>query len=252
MYEFSNQVVWITGSSTGIGRAAAKAFAERGADVVVHYHRSKSEAEGLEAELRDAGRRTLLLQGDVGDSNDVSRMTRSIDEAFGRVDVLVNNAGGLIQRAGIEEMDEALWDRVMAVNLKSVFLVSKAVIPMMKKHGGGRIINLSSIAARNGGGPGSGAYATAKAGVANFTRAMAKELVTAKILVNGVAPGVISTPFHDRYTPGDVRQALIKQIPMKREGTPEETVGAILFLASKYADYITGEIIEVNGGQLMN
>lgn len=252
MYAFDDQVVWVTGSSTGIGRAAARAFAELNANVVIHYHRSRDEAESLERELREMGRRTLLLQGDVASAADVQRMTRQVQDEFGRVDVLINNAGGLIKRARIEDMEEEIWDRVMAVNLKSVYLVSQAVIPMMKAQGGGRIINLSSIAARNGGGPGSGAYAASKAGVANLTRTLAKELVGDQILVNGIAPGVITTPFHDRYTPDDVRRALAAQIPMKREGTPEETIGAALFLASKYATYITGEIIEVNGGQLMN
>lgn len=252
MYDFEDQVVWVTGSSTGIGRAAARAFAELNANVVIHYHRSQEEAESLERELKGRGRQTLLLQGDVASSADVKRMTGQVQDQFGRVDVLINNAGGLIQRARIEEMEESLWDRVMAVNLKSVFLVSQAVIPMMKAQGRGRIINLSSIAARNGGGPGSGAYAASKAGVANLTRTLAKELVADNILVNGIAPGVITTPFHDRYTPDDVRRALAEQIPMKREGTPEETIGAALFLASKYATYITGEIIEVNGGQRMD
>jgi len=252
MYTFEGKTVWVTGSSTGIGRAAAKAFSELGANVVIHYNSSRDEAESLERELRETGRGTLLLQGDVADSARVAEMASQVRDTFGRLDVLMNNAGALIKRISLEEMEEAHWDRVMAVNLKSVFLVSKAVLPMMKAQGGGSIVNLSSIAARNGGGKGSGAYATAKAGVANLTRAMAKELVEHNIRVNAIAPGVISTPFHDRFTPDDVRRRLVSQIPMGREGTPEETVGAALFLASDYANYITGEIIEVNGGQLMD
>ncbi|HKJ96054.1 MAG TPA: 3-oxoacyl-ACP reductase family protein [Gammaproteobacteria bacterium] len=252
MYVFENKVVWVTGSSTGIGRAAAKAFAEHGADVVLHCNESRSEAESLERELEALGRKTLLVQGDVADGHAVEAMAARVRDAFGGVDILMNNAGSLIKRARIEDMEESVWDRVLDVNLKSVFLVTRAVLPMMRARGGGRIINLSSIAARNGGGPGSGAYGAAKAGVANLTRTMAKEFVGDNILVNAIAPGVITTPFHDRFTPDDVRRRLAEQIPMGREGTPEETVGAALFLASGYAGYITGEVIEVNGGQLMN
>ena len=140
----------------------------------------------------------------------------------------------------------------MNVNLKSVYRVSQAVLPIMRRQGRGRIIKVTSVAARSGGGPGSTAYATAKGGVSTLTRAMAKELVPENILVNAIAPGIITTPFHDRYTPPDVREKQVASIPMGREGTPEETVGAVLFLASPAADYIVGEIIEVNGGQLMS
>jgi 3-oxoacyl-[acyl-carrier protein] reductase len=166
--------------------------------------------------------------------------------------VLVNNAGSLIERRKLSGMTEELWDRVMDVNLKSVYLVSLAVLPLMKRQGRGRIINMTSVAARNGGGPGSVAYATAKGGVSTLTRAMAKELVSENILVNAVAPGVITTPFHDRFTPPDVRENLKNTIPMGREGTPEETAGVVAFLASPAAEYLVGEIIEVNGGQLMS
>jgi 3-oxoacyl-[acyl-carrier protein] reductase len=138
------------------------------------------------------------------------------------------------------------------VNLKSVYLCSQAVLPMMKRQGKGRIINMTSVAARTGGAPGSAAYATAKGGVSTLTRAMAKELVGEGILVNGVAPGVITTPFHDRFTPPDIRETLVGGIPIGREGTPKEVAGAVVFLASSWADYLVGEIVEVNGGQLMS
>ena len=179
-------------------------------------------------------------------------MAGEIEDRYGRLDVLVNNAGSLIERRTLEEMTEDLWDRVISVNLKSVFLCSKAVLPMMKRQGSGRIINMTSVAARNGGGPGSAAYASAKGGVSTLTRAMAKDLVSDNILVNGVAPGVITTPFHDRFTPPDVRERMTAVIPIGREGTPEEVAGAVLFLASPWANYLVGEIIEVNGGQLMS
>ena len=179
-------------------------------------------------------------------------MVGEIEDCYGRLDILVNNAGSLVERRTLEEMSEDLWQRVMDVNLKSVYLCSQAVLPMMKRQGKGRIINMTSVAARNGGARGSVAYATAKGGVSTLTRAMAKELVGAGILVNGVAPGIITTPFHDRFTPPGMRETMVGAIPMGREGTPEETAGAVLFLASPWADYLVGEIIEVNGGQLMS
>jgi 3-oxoacyl-[acyl-carrier protein] reductase len=249
---FSGEVAWITGSSTGIGRAAAVALAEQGCRVAVHYNRSESEAREVLERIEGSGGEAALVKGDVSDPAEVERMVGEVEDRYGRLDVLVNNAGSLIERRSFSEMTEDLWDRVMEVNLKSVFLCSKAVLPIMKRQGGGRIINMTSVAARNGGGPGSAAYATAKAGVSNLTRAMAKELVTEGILVNGVAPGVISTPFHDRFTPPDIRESMAATLPIGREGTPEEVAGAVVFLASPWADYLVGEIIEVNGGQLMS
>jgi 3-oxoacyl-[acyl-carrier protein] reductase len=249
---FSGAVVWVTGSSTGIGRAAAIGFAEQGCRLAVHYNSSEDQAREVVGKIEEAGGDVLLLKGDVSNSGDVKRMVGEIQDRYGRLDVLVNNAGGLIERRTLEEMTEDLWDRVMEVNLKSVYLCSQAVLPMMKRQGKGKIINVTSVAARNGGGPGSVAYATAKGGVSTLTRAMAKELISEGILVNGIAPGVITTPFHDRYTPPEIREQLAKSIPIGREGTPEETIGAVLFLASPAADYLVGEIIEINGGQLMS
>ena len=249
---FSEEVAWITGSSTGIGRAAAVALAERGCRVVVHYNRSEDEAREVVEQIESSGGEATLVGGDVADSREVKRMMGEIEDRYGRVDILVNNAGSLIERRSFSEITEDLWDRVMDVNLKSVYLCSQAVLPMMEQRGKGRIINVTSVAARNGGAPGAAAYATAKAGVSNLTRAMAKELVSDGILVNGVAPGVITTPFHDRFTPPDVREKLNAALPIGREGTPEEVAGVVVFLASPAADYLVGEIIEVNGGQLMS
>jgi 3-oxoacyl-[acyl-carrier protein] reductase len=249
---FTDEVAWVTGSSTGIGRVVALALAREGCRVAVHYNRSEAEAREVVGEIESLGGEALLVGGDVSDAAEVARMAGEVLERFGRVDVLVNNAGSLIERKSFADMTEDLWDRVMEVNLKSVFLCSKAVLGPMRRQGGGRVVNITSVAARNGGGPGSAAYATAKAGVSNLTRAMAKELVSENILVNAVAPGVITTPFHDRFTPPDVREALLKGIPIGREGTPEEVAGAVVFLASSAADYVVGEVVEVNGGQLMS
>jgi 3-oxoacyl-[acyl-carrier protein] reductase len=252
MYSFEGKVAWVTGSSTGIGRAAALAFAQHGADVVVHCHNSLHETETLVQEIEQKGRKALLVQGDVSDRKQVEQMVTQITQVYGRLDILMNNAGSLIKRTKFEDLDEELWDRVMDVNLKSVYLVTKAVLPLMKEQGKGKIINVTSVAARNGGGIGALAYATSKGGVSTFTRGLAKELVQYHILVNAIAPGVITTPFHDRFSTPEMRKNMVSQIPLGREGTPDETIGAALFLASSYADYITGEIIEVNGGQLMS
>ena len=249
---FSDEVAWVTGSSTGIGRAVAEGLAAQGCRVVVHYNRSEAEAREVVERIGSSGGEAMLVGGDVADAGEVKTMVREIEGRYGRLDVLVNNAGSLIERRSLEEMTEDLWDRVMDVNLKSVYLCSQAVLPMMKRQGRGRIVNVTSVAARNGGGPGSVAYATAKGGVSTLTRAMAKELVSEGILVNGVAPGIITTPFHERFTPPEMREKMVGSIPMGREGTPEETAGAVLFLASPWADYLVGEIVEVNGGQLMN
>lgn len=252
MYTFANKIVWVTGSSTGIGRTAAIEFAKHGADVIVHGNSNLSKAEETAREIEKLGRKAVLVTGNVGIRADVEKMTAEIKRQFDRIDILVNNAGALIKRARLTELDEDLWDEVMNVNLKSVYLVTKAALPLLIASGNGRVINLSSIAAHNGGGWGSIAYAAAKGGVNTLTRGLAKDLVEHGITVNAVSPGIIATPFHEQFTPPDMMKKFVATIPMGRSGTPEEAVGAILFLASAYADYITGEIIEVNGGQLMD
>lgn len=249
---FSSEVAWVTGSSTGIGRAAALALAREGCRVAVHYNSSEAEAAEVVREAEALGREAMAVGGDVSEPGEVRRMAGEIEARFGGVDILVNNAGALVQRTPFKEITPELWDRVLDVNLKSVLLCSQAVLPMMERRGGGRIVNVTSVAARNGGGPGSAAYATAKAGVSNLTRAMAKELLPDGIIVNAVAPGVITTPFHDRYTPPEARRKLAGTIPMGREGSPDEVSGAVVFLASPAAGYVVGEILEVNGGQLMD
>jgi 3-oxoacyl-[acyl-carrier protein] reductase len=249
---FSGEVAWVTGSSKGIGRAASIGLAEQGCDVVVHYNSSEDDAQEVEEQIRTLGRDVLLLTGDVTDAGDVRRMVREIEDHYGRIDILVNNAGSMVKRATLAEMTEDVWGRVMDVNLKSVYLCSQAVLPMMKRQGGGRIINMTSVSARDGGSPSSLAYSTAKGGVSTLTRAMAKELVADGILVNGVAPGRIDTPFHDEFTTVEKREKAAQSIPLGREGTPEEVVGAVLFLVSSQANYLVGEIIEVNGGMLMS
>lgn len=248
---FFEEVAWVTGSSTGIGRACALALAKEGCKVAVHYNRSEGEAREVVEEIESSGGKALLVGGDVANSGEVKQVVEEIENRFGRLDILVNNAGSLIERRGLEEMDEDLWDRVMDVNLKSVYLCSQAALPLMKNQGRGKIVNMTSVAARSGGGPGSVAYATSKGGVSTLTRAMAKELIPEGIIVNAVAPGIITTPFHEQFTPDEVREKMTGSIPIGREGTPEEIAAAVVYLASPQSDYLVGEIMEINGGMLM-
>ena len=248
--QFDGEVAWVTGGSKGIGRATSMGLAEQGCNVVVHYNSSEDDAREVAERVEAYGRDALLARGDVTSSEDVGRIAREIEDRYGRLDILVNNAGSMVERLTLAEMSEEVWDRVMEVNLKSVYLCSQAALPMMKRRGKGRIINMSSVSARSGGSPSSVAYATAKGGVSTLTRAMAKELAPDGIRVNAVAPGRIDTPFHDEFTPDEKREEAAQGILLGREGTAEEVVGVVLFLASSYSDYVVGEVLEVNGGIL--
>jgi 3-oxoacyl-[acyl-carrier protein] reductase len=251
LFSLQNKVVCITGSSTGIGRAIALNFAEHGASVIVHGNSNVAAAEETLRDIKKFNSKAMLVTGDVTDRERVRQMISEIRKSFERIDILINNAGTMVKRARIEELDVESWNRIMDVNLNSVFHVTQSVLPLMKEQGHGSIINMSSLAARNGGGGGAVAYASAKAAVSTFTRGLAKELAGSTIRVNGIAPGIITTPFHDRYSTPEMRKNMAGQVPLGREGTADEVAGAALFLASAYASYITGEIIEVNGGLLM-
>ncbi len=250
--DLAGKAVLITGASTGIGAALARAFATQGAMVGLHYHASVDAAEKLAGEIAAAGGKAKLLQADATRSGEMARIVDEAADAFGRLDGLVNNAGGMVARLSYEEMTDAHYDAVMDLNARSVLAASTAAIPHLKKQGGGFIINTTSIAARNGASGGAGIYGSAKAFVANVTRGMAKELIAYDIRVNAVAPGVILTPFHERYSTAQQLEAQLATVPQKRFGTPEDCVGAYLFLASKtLSGYIIGQTLEVNGGQLM-
>ncbi len=250
---FDGKVVFITGASTGIGAAMAIAFGTSGAKVAIHYNRSEKEAQAVAKKIKaKKGGETFLVQADVMDPAATGKMIKEVVKKFGRIDVLVNNAGGLLERYPIADMPDDAYQKVMDLNVASTFRICKLAIPYMKKKGGS-IINLSSIAARNGGGGGAVIYAASKAAVSTMTRGLAKELAPFKIRVNAIAPGIILTPFHDKYTKPEMLKALMSSIPMGRGATAEEVAGPALFLASEQlASFITGEVLEVNGGQLMS
>jgi len=249
---FRDQVALITGASSGIGRATAEAMAREGARVGVNYCKNQGGAEQTAESIRKAGGEALVLRADVTHAAEVRAMVDAVRKEWGRIDILVNNAGDLLARRSLTDMTEEYWDQIMALNLKSVFLCVRAVWQEMAERKTGCIVNVSSIAGRNGGGPGAAAYAAAKGGLLTYTKGLAKELAPHGVRVNGIAPGVIATPYHERYSPGEVFQRFIASIPLGRAGTSEEIADVIVFLASPAARYITGETIEVNGGMLMD
>lgn len=249
--DLAGKAILVTGASTGIGAALARALGAQGAMVGVHFNSSKDAAEAVANAVKDAGGKAFLVRADASSSSEIARAVEDTASAFGRLDGLVNNAGGMVGRMNYADMDDAYYDRVMDLNGRSVIAASRAAIPHLRRQGG-FIINTTSIAARNGASNGAGLYGSSKALVSNITRGMAKELIGSGIRVNAVAPGVIDTPFHERYSTEAQLRANVATIPQGRMGTPEECVGAYLFLASEsLSSYVVGQVIEVNGGQLM-
>ena len=249
---FRGQVALITGASSGIGRATAEALAREGARAGINYCKNQAGAEQTAESIRKAGGEALVVRADVTQAAEVLAMVDAVRKEWGRIDILVNNAGDLLARHSLTDMTEEYWDQIMALNLKSVFLCVRAVWQEMAKRKTGCIVNVSSIAGRNGGGPGAAAYSAAKGGLLTYTKSLAKELAPHGVRVNGIAPGVIATPYHERYSPGEVFQRFIASIPLGRAGTSEDIADVIVFLASPAARYIIGETVEVNGGMLMD
>ena len=251
--DLKGKVVLITGASTGIGAAAARAFGRNGARVAINFRSNTDEAESVADAVRQSGGEALLLQDDVTVPEAAARVVGRTVEAFGRLDVLINNAGALIRRTPVTEYSDDYVDALLDLNVKPVVRFTReAAAAMQRQGGGGSIINLSSIAARHGGGPGSVLYAATKGFVATATRGWAKELVKDRIRVNAVSPGVIMTPFHERYSTAEQLEAMQATIPMGRLGLAEECAGAFLYLASEQmSGYVTGQMLEVNGGQYM-
>jgi len=249
--DLRGKAILITGASTGIGAAAALEFGRLGASVAVHYNKNAEAAETVCTAIKKLGGKAVAIGGDLGVAGTAKRVVADAAKQLGRLDILLNNAGAMIRRSPFLELDAELYDAAMNLNVRSVIEASQAAVPHMEKQGGGAIINVGSIAGSDGGGPGSGHYACAKAYVHNLTRHMARDLAARKIRVNAISPGVIETAFH-AATPPERMEAMKKSVPMGRAGTPEDCVGPILFLAStSMGGYVTGQILQVNGGQFM-
>ncbi|WP_204251079.1 SDR family NAD(P)-dependent oxidoreductase [Elioraea rosea] len=251
--DLAGKACLVTGASRGIGAAVARGLGACGARVAVHYRSGAGEAQAVAADIEAAGGEAELLSGDIAAAGTAARLVAETVARFGRLDVLINNAGDLVERRPVADTPDTLLARQIDVNVRPVLEACRAAIAQFRAQGGGgAIVNVSSIAARTGGGGGSALYAGAKAFVATMTRTMAKELAAEGIRVNCVSPGVIDTPLQHRTTPPDMLAAIAAQIPMRRVGRAEECVGAFLFLASEaMSSYVTGQVIEVNGGLLM-
>jgi 3-oxoacyl-[acyl-carrier protein] reductase len=252
MHDLKGKSVLITGASTGIGAAAARAFGRYGANVAIHYNQSKEAADAVAQEVRALGVNAITVGADVRDTKAIDAAVAQVADEFGKLDVLINNAGSLVKREPLENVTDELFDEVLHINARSVVAFTRAALPSLRASGGGSIINVTSVAARNGGGPGALLYAASKGFVSTLTKGMAKKLMADRIRVNGVAPGVIQTPFQDRFTTPEQLEAFRKTIPMGFIGEPDDCSGAFLYLASEtMSRYVTGQIIDVNGGQLM-
>ncbi len=249
--DLTGRTALITGASSGIGAATAAVFAELGAKVAIGYYNNEAGAFKVRDEIAATGAKIIAIRGDVRKTTDIQSLIQQTVSEFGPIDILVNNAGSLVERQKLAQITEDRWDDVINLNLKSALLCSQLVAPSMIERKKGAIVNLVSIAGRNGGGPGAMAYATAKGALITLTKGLAKELAPLGVRVNAVSPGVIDTPFHEVFSTPEMIKNFVAGIPMGRVGTSHECATAIAFLASDAAAYIAGETLEVNGGQLM-
>ena len=242
-----DKVAIVAGGARDIGSAISLKFAADGAKVVVNFNNSKAEAESTVAAILAAGGTAIAVAGDMTKEEDVQNLVSKTIAAYGdRIDVLVNVVGGMVARKTLAEMDQDFFESIMRLNVTSAFLTCKLVTPYMRE--GSAIVNLSSLAGRDGGGPGASAYATSKGAVMSFTRAMAKELGPSNIRVNCVCPGMIATTFHDTFTKDAVRAKVAASTPLRREGQAEEVADLVAYLASPEASFITGASVDINGG----
>lgn len=247
MKNLDGKIAIVAGGARDIGRAISEKLAAGGAKVVVSYHSSKADGEAVVAGIKAAGGAAIAVAGDMTKQADVENLVNKARSAYGdKFDILVNVVGGLVARKTLAEMDQDFFESIMRLNVSSAFLTSKFVTPYMGE--GSAIVNLASLAGRDGGGPGASAYATSKGAVMSFTRALAKELGPRNIRVNCVCPGMIATTFHDTFTKDAVRASVAAGTPLRREGQAKEVADLVAYLASAEASFITGASVDINGG----
>jgi len=248
--EFEGLTALVTGSSNGIGAEAAVKFAEGGAsEVLVQYHKGHDEAAAVCDRIRAAGAKAEMFGADFTSKAGIEAFLKELGRR--RVDILINNAGSLLKRTPFLDFTPELWDQVITLNFNSAFYVTQHVLPQMVERGRGYVINVSSVAARNGGGVGALAYASAKGGLSTMTKGLAKEFAPKGVRVNGVSPGTIDTNFHKQFSTEQMLNNVRGATPAGRLGDSAETADVILFLCSEGARFIHGQMIEVNGGFLM-
>lgn len=247
---FSNMTALITGASTGIGAATALAFARQGANILVHYNSNHAEAESVSQSARDCGVQADIIQADLSTREGVHALSQYASQRT--VDILVNNAGSLLARTRVLDFSEELWDRMLMLNLTSAFFLSQAVLRGMVERKRGSIVNVSSVAARTGGGLGALAYSSTKAAVSTMTKGLAKEFASHNIRVNAVSPGTVDTNYHRTFSNPEALESVRAATPVGRLGKPEEIADAIVFLCGEGANFIHGQVLEVNGGFLMS
>jgi 3-oxoacyl-[acyl-carrier protein] reductase len=250
--ELKGKTAVVTGASRGIGSATSILLAKRGISrVVMHYNSYQQGAEEARDAVRQAGAEAELIRADLSTNEGIRTLSTELKRLSPRTDILVNNAGHLVARAKLPAMSEELYDQIMNLNVKSMWFVSQAVVPYMMERKSGVIINLSSIAARNGGGPGATMYAASKAAVSTITKGMAKELAPLGIRVNAVSPGTVDNYFHEKHSTPQMLASMLASAPAGRLGTNEDIAEAIVWLCSDASSYIHGQTIEINGGMYM-
>ncbi len=247
--DFTGKVALVTGGASGIGEATTRAFAKAGAKVAFTYISSGAEANALEKEIAEAGGQALAIRADLTKQDETDAAFAAVVRAFGTVDVVFTNAGGILQRIGTTASTLDLWHRTFDLNVMSTYLTCQAAVKIMTEKKSGAIVTMSSLAAMDGGGPGALHYASSKGAIVTYTRALAKELGPLGIRVNGVAPGLIDTRFHVQFNTPEGRRSAVEGTPLRREGTAEDVANLVLFLASDKAAFITGETVQINGGR---
>ena len=246
----NGKVAFVSGAAVGIGRASALALGKAGAVIGLNYYSSKEAAESLYSELTEQNIKAILLPADLTDEAEANAVIDKLVDETGRLDILVNNSGGLVKRAKIEECTLENWNKSLAINLTSAFLVTRRAIPYLRETGSGRIVNLLSLSVQTGGANGGGAYAAAKGGLMVFTHTLAKELAP-QVRTNSIMPGTVETQHHEIHSTPEMMENYRKQTPLGRNTFAEEVASSVLFLASDLSSHINGALIDISGGRFL-